>query len=410
MGNRLAERTSSRARIAIDRAEQILPHVRIALILPGLGRVQRGAETAFLEVARALEKYPDVSVELFGSGADAPAGVPMHRVGCVGRETFEDWPRLPALRSECHYEELTWVLNLAWKGVYRPRDFDVTVTCAYPFVNWFLQRAGGRHRPAQVFVTQNGDWMCQARNREYRYFHCDGLVCINPTFYERNRDRYRSVLIPNGVDPTVFTPDLPAGLTDPDLGLEIAPGHRVVVMASALAPSKGVADGVRAVARVPDAHLVVAGDGPERAAVANLARELLPGRCTLLGSIPRQRMAALFRRGDAFLHMSRDEPFGIVYLEAASTGLPCVVHRGEVPRWILDDAALYADTANPEEVGAALRQALTAETGVPLGRAARARVLAGWTWHAQAKRYRDFLRCVAADHMLQRRSRGSAGA
>ena len=38
------------------------------MILPGLGRVQRGAETAFIEVARGLSAYPEIDVELFGAG------------------------------------------------------------------------------------------------------------------------------------------------------------------------------------------------------------------------------------------------------------------------------------------------------------------------------------------------------
>ena len=37
------------------------------MILPGLGRVQRGAETAFIEVGRALSKYSDIEIECFGS-------------------------------------------------------------------------------------------------------------------------------------------------------------------------------------------------------------------------------------------------------------------------------------------------------------------------------------------------------
>ena len=69
----------------------------------------------------------------------------------------------------------------------RPADFDLTVTCSYPFVNWLLRarRRGGR--PAHVFVTQNGDWPAQRVNAEYRWFDCDGLVCTNPEYFERHR-------------------------------------------------------------------------------------------------------------------------------------------------------------------------------------------------------------------------------
>ena len=299
------------------------------MMLSGLGRVQRGAEAAFLEIARQLAQDPDTHVEVFGAGAVAIPGVTSHVIACRPRERFEHWPRFPCFRGEGTYEESSFVWNLARSGRYRPNNFDVVVTCTYPWVNWFVQWSGRkRRRPVHVFVTQNGDWPCQARNREFRFFRCDGLVCTNPVFFERHRHRHRAVLIPNGVDPEVFIPRKPgSNLAVPEIDAEGGPaGKRVVFMASAMISSKDVAGGVRAVAHIPEAFLVIAGDGPERTHVAELAASLLPGRHRLLGSLPRHRMPALFRRADVFLHMSREEPSALVYLEAASSGLPVVVH------------------------------------------------------------------------------------
>jgi glycosyltransferase involved in cell wall biosynthesis len=232
--------------------------------------------------------------------------------------------------------------------------------------------------------------MCRARSREYRFFRCDGLVCINPEHYARHSDRYRSVLIPNGVDAEAFHP---AGETPEQAGPLLPAGslnRPVVLISGALIQSKGVPEGLEAVARAPEAFLVVAGDGPQRAVVAEAAARYLPGRHALLGSVPREQMPALYRRAHAFLHMSRDEPFGLVYLEAASTGLPLVVHDGAVVRWTLGDGALYVDTRDTAAVAAALQQALDPRVGRPLGRKARDRVTANWTWDVLAAKYRSF--------------------
>jgi glycosyltransferase involved in cell wall biosynthesis len=362
-----------------------LPNLRVALLLPGLGRVQRGAETAFHELAKGLTRYPDVRVTLFGTGDEAPDGVQMRRARCVPREVFERWPQVPVLRNEYCYEELSFILSLISRRSFRRRDFDVAVHCTFPFTNWFLRAAARKGGPKSVFVTQNGDWPCRADSREFRTFRCDGLVCTNPEYFFRQRNRYPAALIPNGVDPEVFRPA--------ERGREAGfpTDKKIVLMASALIPSKRVADGVRAVARIPDAFLVVVGDGPERETIATLAAELLPGRYRLLGSVPRTEMAALYRQADVFLHMSQDEPFGIVYLEAAASGLPVVAHDAAVPRWILGDTALYANTSDHAAVGQAVQSALIPDIGDPLAEAARARVLADWTWTAQAAKYRDFL-------------------
>ena len=366
------------------------------MILPGLGRVQRGAETAFLQVAKRLAQYPDLHVEAFGSGHQGPEGVTFHHVPCISRERFGRWPSVPCLRNECYYEELSFVLGMIASRRYRPKDFDVTVACTYPYVNWYLQRTGRKGGPRQLFVTQNGDWMCQARSKEYRFFNCDGLACINPEYYRRHRQRYRTVLTPNGVDPVEFHPasERPGGTsTDDDIEqLNSLPADRpIVLMVSALIPSKRVAEGVRAVAAVPDAFLVVAGDGPRHDAVSRLATELLADRHLLLGRVPMENMPGLFRRADVFLHMSHVEPFGIVYLEAAATGLPIVAPDLEVPRWILGDTALFADPEDLCSVAAAVSSAVGPQTGRRLGEAARRRVLADWTWDVQGDKYRDFI-------------------
>ena len=375
-----------------------LPKLRVALLLPGLGRVHRGAETAFLELAKGLNAFPDVAVTLFGTGDDVPAGLDVRRVGCVPRERFEGWPKLPALRSECHYEEMSFILSLISRRAFRRRDFDAAIHCTFPFTNWFLRAAKRRGGPASVFVIQNGDWMCQAESREFRTFRCDGLVCTNPEYFARHRDRYPSTLIPNGVDADVFTP---VGMDDSAVVRRFPRDKKIVLMTSALIASKRVADGVKAVAQVRDAFLVVSGDGPERRAVSELAAQLLPGRHLMLGSLHRGEMPALYRRADAFLHTSQDEPFGIVYLEAAASGVPVVAHDGAVPRWILGDTARFADTSDPAAVARALSAALAPDTGRALGLAARRRVLAEWTWAAQAAKYRDFLRSLVSPRRVE---------
>src|SRR5690606_23785384 len=118
-------------------------------------------------------------------------------------------------------------------------------------------------------------WPAYARNSEYRFFGCEGLVCTNLEYFERNKDRWRCRLIPNGVDSQRFSPGPPQR---EQFGL---PADRLVVlMVSALIESKRVGLGVEAVSRIPDAHLVVAGNGPLRPAIDEMAARLLPGRFT----------------------------------------------------------------------------------------------------------------------------------
>ena len=178
--------------------------LRVLFALSGLHRVRRGAETAFESIVEHLARRSDVQVTLIGSGPSPAEGrYRYRRARSVGRHAFEAWPKLPMLRNETMYEELTFAPHLA--RAYRPSEFDVTVACTFPYTNWVLRRGRDR-RPVHVSVTQNGDWPAQNNRSEFRYFGCDGLICTNNEYYLRNRDRWFCRLIPNGVDPQLFSP------------------------------------------------------------------------------------------------------------------------------------------------------------------------------------------------------------
>lgn len=129
-------------------------------------------------------------------------------------------------------------------------------------------------------------------------------------------------------------------------------------MVSALIPSKRVLEGIRVASRLPQIRLVVAGDGPLRAQVDELGKQLLPGRFHRF-SVDAKRMPQLYRSVNAVLHMSMDEPFGNVFTESLATGLPVVAHDRPTSRWILEDTAYLANTLDFNEVETSLRLALS---------------------------------------------------
>lgn len=328
---------------------------RVAIVLPGLHRVSRGAEVAFESLAEGLARLPGWDVTLIGSGRQREGQAYSFRhAGCVPRERFEGWPLgLPMFRSDCAYEELSFVPGLV--RAYRPADFDLTVTCSYPYTSWLLRwrRGPSKRPPAHVYVTQNGDWPAVAGNKEYRLFSCDGLVCTNPDYYDRNESRWFSALIPNGVDCALFRP----GVGDrANLGLPA--NVPLALMVSALIPSKRVIEGIRSAAKVDGLHLVVAGDGPMREGVVAEGDRLMGRRFTRV-VLPRSRMPELYRCADAMLHMSLDEPSANAYVEALASGLPIVTHDRRVTRWTLEAQGVLVDARDEEGVAGGLRKALS---------------------------------------------------
>ena len=269
-----------------------------------------------------------------------------------------------------------------------PAGYDLTATCSYPFTNWALRRPALGPRPAHVFVTQNGDWPAQAKRAEYRFFGCDGLVCINPDYFERNRRSYPSALIPNGVDTARFSPG-----SDNRERFGLPRETPLVLMVSALIESKNVDVGIRAVAGLPKAMLVVAGDGPLRDRMQRLAEEHLPGRYKRI-SVPADAMPDLYRSADVVLHLSRDESFGNVYTEAMATGVPIVAYDSPRTRWILGEEAFLAEGVDGASVEDALKRALRDGGSRKAALLDRAKSFA---WSRVADQYGDFFESVTAE-------------
>ena len=354
--------------------------MRILFALPGLHRYERGAEVALLSIATELAKRGN-SITLIGSGPPKPS-IPYTylRANSIRREHFERFPKLPLLRGETLYEELTFIPGLWWN--YRPLEYDLTITCSYPFTNWLL-RAPRFHarRPPHVFITQNGDWPAYANNSEYRFFGCEGLVCTNPDYYERNKARWNSRLIPNGIDTERFARKATRAIID------IPADKLVVLMVSALIPTKRVGAGIEAVSRIPNAYLVVAGDGPLRDEVDAAASRLLPDRFRRL-SVPAEAMPSLYQSADVFLHLSKEESFGNVFLEALASGLPIVGHDSPRLRWIVGDNEFLVDTEDTAAVASAIGAAGSEDGSRGVERSRRAAL---FSWSKVADLYQDFL-------------------
>ena len=174
-------------------------------------------------------------------------------------------------------------------------------------------------------------------------------------------------------------------------------------------PRKGFDVLIDAVAGLdPDVVLAIAGAGRDAARLRRRAERhglTASGRVRFLGRIPFDDLTALHRAADVFAAPCRDrwggleaEGFGIVFIEAAASGVPAIAGRsggsheavrdGETgfvvePRDVgaLRDriAALLADDAARHAMGEAAREWAVAECSYDVRVAPLARLLAGDT-------------------------------
>lgn len=142
-----------------------------------------------------------------------------------------------------------------------------------------------------------------------------------------------------------------------------------------LHPNKAFDMLLRALADLPGAYLWLAGEGPERGALQQLAAELgVADRLRLLGwRMDREALAAAC---DVYVVPSRHEPFGNVILDAWGAGKPLVATLSEGPRQFVTEgeSGLLVPVDDPRALAAAIREVLhLPELAARLGAAGRQR-------------------------------------
>jgi glycosyltransferase involved in cell wall biosynthesis len=174
-----------------------------------------------------------------------------------------------------------------------------------------------------------------------------------------------------------------------------------VVTVARLSPEKDVANFLRAaaqvIAHVPDARFEIAGDGPCRAELAQLATDLhLQDRVTFHGEV--RDIPALLARARLFVLPSQTEGISLTLLEAQARGLPVVATAvGGSPEVVEQDATgLLVPSRDPAALAGAIRSLLAdAALGRRMGQAGRARVEKCFDIATMTREYEALYACMS---------------
>jgi glycosyltransferase involved in cell wall biosynthesis len=134
---------------------------------------------------------------------------------------------------------------------------------------------------------------------------------------------------------------------------------------------------------LPDAELVVAGFGSQRALLEELSSALGLGNVTFVGRVPPDRMAALYDDADLFLNGSEIDNMPLSILDAFAAGTPVVTtDAGGIPYIVRDEETGIVVRRGDEAALAngALRLLRDPALALRLADAARAECLAHYTW------------------------------
>lgn len=318
--------------------------MRLAFVNFYSGYAERGGETFVASLAEKLAQNHQVYV--FQAGPNKNKKNYLVKEIKVSYDPNHDHSKLPVTHplkrlflDYFHLQELLFTIKLL------PELWKIRPNFIFPQNSgWevLILRLFSTFINARIFVTgQSGPGWNDKINL---YIHPDIFVALTKSqaIWAKKATPWKDqkiIVIPNGVDLFKFSPKgnkQISTLTKP-----------IVLAVGAAIKSKRIINTIRAVANTNNLSLLVVGTGPQETEEDLMGKQLLGSRYKRL-RVSHSDMPNIYRASDVFtLCSDSSEAFGIVYLEALASGLPCVVTDDASRREILGNAGIYVK--NPED-------------------------------------------------------------
>ena len=211
------------------------------------------------------------------------------------------------------------------------------------------------------------------------------------------------VKIAPGIDTDHFAPTDSSELTS-ELGLT---DKKVIVSVGRLVHRKGQDVLIEAMPHllkeIPDAHLVLIGEGPYRGYLETRVKNLgIDSKVTFIGRITYVDLPRYICLGEVFVMPSRSrlaglevEGLGIVYLEASACGLPVIAgNSGGAPDAVVQGVTgLVVNGKDQHAVAMSIATLLNdQEKAREMGRKGREWVIDQWRWEIWSEKFRELLK------------------
>jgi UDP-glucose:(heptosyl)LPS alpha-1,3-glucosyltransferase len=327
----------------------------LALLAEGLDPARGGAERALRAVAEALAAR-DLDVRVYAPADRAGPDLPRARVVPVPAPRLRPRRDLVLSRALARAARDAGATRVVACGKLRGADAWWPHGGVHAASRAASARAGRapllRHVAALGRALRPTEWALDAIERRIAEDCALGRTRCLALSQRVARDLARwhglastSIrLVPNGVDPTRFSPGDDREALRAQVGA--APGALVALFVAHAFRLKGLDLLLAAAGRVRQVHVVVAGGDDPRAGQALAAR--LGARATFLGRVADP--VALYRGADVLGHPSRYDPCSLVVLEALACGLPVLASPEDGASELVGDAGLVVRAA--EDVAA----------------------------------------------------------
>lgn len=375
---------------------------KILLITNDFGPRTGGIETFVIGL---LERIVDCKVFVFTSSQGDTSGYDQEWLKKFGVQVIRDRSKilLPSWRVAKRAKEIAQAQNIdvivfgaaaplalmapqlrragVKKIIALTHGHEVWWAKIFPF-NMAMKRIGN----SVDHLTYLGEFTRQAISRSLSQNSIDAMVKIAP-----------------GIDTSHFTPQADATRRRSELGLD---GKKIIISVGRLVHRKGQDKLIQALPiilrDIPNAHLLLVGEGPYRAHLEKSVEKLsLKESVTFVGRIFYDDLPSYLSASDVFAMPSRSrffglevEGLGIVYLEASACAIPVVAGlSGGAPDAVQEGiTGLCVDGTNINHIAEAVIHICSdSKRATKMGMAGRNWVIEQWRWEIWSKEFNSLL-------------------
>lgn len=307
---------------------------------------------------------------------DRQCGYPVERLELLRSPSLPP----PANKLVSVYRRLAIDLPIAWRVLRKTLDmikrYRIGIICIGELnsMSWLGELARKLTGVRLMYYIHGEEITTQfqagsfGRRRDVRLRRADAIVAVSrftrQTLIDMGLPAERIHLLENAVDTTRFYPAPTSANFLERWGVQ---NKRVVVSIGRLIARKGFDRSIEAwpavLARHPDAHLLIVGNGPQRPELEQLiARHGVQHAVALTGPVSDDDLLAAYRSGEFFMMANRTLPdgdtegFGLVFLEANACAKAVIGGRagGAVDAIKHEETGLLIDSDEPSNIAAAV--------------------------------------------------------
>lgn len=317
--------------------------LKVFMVCSGLGHINRGYESFFRDCFDALCGEPLIDITLFkGKGENRVREICLWTISRNSRAA--KWLGILVGRGDYFIEQLIFFIGLVPHLLFKRPDLvyvsDINLGNFIRLLKKFMNcnyriifNNGGRVMPKFLF---RWDHIQQVSSQSLK------------SALEAGVPPHKQTLLPHAV--AISDPFIPfQGVAKDNLRrqLGLPQDKQIILSVGAISKiSKRMDYVIQEVASLPRPRpfLLLIGEVRfDTQEIVDLGNRLLHRDGFCARTVAKDEVGNYYRSADLFTLASMVEGFGLVYVEALSYGLPCVVHDYETARFVLGEMGIYGD-------------------------------------------------------------------